>query len=231
MEMLYETCLTQGWEEDDSISASDVHALPKFLNGPKTPLTEEINIGTVHVTCRPCQGILRIGPGNKVTMIKIAVRASKLVCGGPYKKKRNGGPYSFVADAYLPTDSMRGELAESWYWEDPLTLVIKLREGIIFPEKEGIMEAREFVADDVVYSFALVNESPKRIPTYFDHKRLEARDDHTVVFHLRHYNAEWPYRFGYGYYSGISMRNGKGDRKRWSSVRVRAICSGKRTDL
>ena len=69
------------------------------------------------------------------------------------------------------------------------------------------MEARELVADDVVYSYDLVNESPKRIATYFDHiKTVEARDDHTVVFHLRHFNAEWSYRFGYGYYSGISPR-------------------------
>ena len=63
---------------------------------------------------------------------------------------------------------MRGELAENWYWEDPLTLVVKLRTGVMFPAKPGVMEARELVADDVVYSYDLVNESPKRIATYFD---------------------------------------------------------------
>ena len=115
---------------------------------------------------------------------------------------------------------MRGELVQRVGTEDLLTLVVKLREGVIFPAKPGIMEAREFVADDVIYSYDLVNDSPKRIPTYFDHiERLEARDEHTVVFHLNQYNAEWPYRFGYGYYSGISPREmEKVDRKRWQNV-------------
>jgi peptide/nickel transport system substrate-binding protein len=90
----------------------------------------------------------------------------------------------------------------------------------MFPTKPGVMEARELIADDVVYSYDLVNESPKRIPTYFDHiNRIEARDDHTVVFHLNHFNAEWPYRFGYGYYSGISPREmSQVDRKSWKNV-------------
>jgi peptide/nickel transport system substrate-binding protein len=98
--------------------------------------------------------------------------------------------------------------------------VIKLRQGVMFPTKPGVMEARELIADDVVYSYDLVNESPKRIPTYFDHiNRIEARDDHTVVFHLNHFNAEWPYRFGYGYYSGISPREmSQVDRKSWKNV-------------
>ena len=178
----------------------------------------ELNIGTVSVTLSP----LSWDPADwtwKSNHDHGSAR-EQLFAGDLTKSIRNGGPYAFVADAYLPTDSMRGELAESWYWEDPLTLVVKLREGVIFPAKPGIMEAREFVADDVIYSYDLVNDSPKRIPTYFDHiERLEARDEHTVVFHLNHYNAEWPYRFGYGYYSGISPREmEKVDRKRWQNV-------------
>ena len=146
----------------------------------------ELNVGTVSVTLSP----LSWDPADwtwKSNHDHGSAR-EQLFAGDLTKSIRNGGPYAFVADAYLPTDSMRGELAESWYWEDPLTLVVKLREGVIFPAKPGIMEAREFVADDVIYSYDLVNDSPKRIPTYFDHiERLEARDEHTVVFHLNQY--------------------------------------------
>ena len=165
----------------------------------------DLNVGTVNVTLSP----LSWDPADwtwKSNHDHGGAR-EQLFAGDLTKSKRNGGPYAFIADAYLPTESMRGELAEHWYWEDPLTLVIKLRQGVMFPTKPGVMEARELIADDVVYSYDLVNESPKRIPTYFDHiNRIEARDDHTVVFHLNHFNAEWPYRFGYGYYSGISPR-------------------------
>ncbi len=178
----------------------------------------ELNVGTVNVTLSP----LSWDPADwtwKSNHDHGSAR-EQLFAGDLRKSKRNGGAYAFIADAYLPTDSMRGELAESWHWEDPLTLVIKLRKGMMFPDKPGVMAARELVADDVVYSYQLVDNSPKRIPSYFDHiKEVVARDEHTVVFHLHHFNAEWAYRFGYGYYSGISPREmSKVDRKSWKNV-------------
>lgn len=121
------------------------------------------------------------------------------------KAKRLGGPHPFFADAWLPSDAIRGELAESWEWkENPLRVEIKLRKGIMFPAKQGVMEARELVADDVVYSYTRLDTSPKRIPTYFDHiEKVEATDKHTVVFTFKHFFSEWDYRFGWGYYSAI----------------------------
>ena len=177
-----------------------------------------LNVGTVYLTLSP----LSWDPadwawkGNHDTgMVRELLFAADLD-----KSIRKGGPYPFVADAYLPIDSMRGELAESWEWEDPLTLVIKLREGVQFAERPGLMDARQFDAEDVVYSFAIVNESPKKIPTYFDHiKDVVARDPHTVVFNFDHFNAEWAYRFGYGYYSQIVPREmAKVDPKDWNNV-------------
>ncbi|MBD3646267.1 MAG: ABC transporter substrate-binding protein, partial [Pseudomonadales bacterium] len=70
----------------------------------------------------------------------------QLFAGDLDKSVRRGGPYRFISDAYLPPESIRGELAESWEWEDPLTLVIHLREGVMFTELPGVMEARELVA-------------------------------------------------------------------------------------
>jgi peptide/nickel transport system substrate-binding protein len=120
------------------------------------------------------------------------------------KATRNGGKYPFYADAYLPADAIRGELAESWRWADPLRLEVKLRKGVMFPEKAGVMKARELTADDVVFTYSRLNASPKKIAGYFDHiEKVEAVDKHTVAFRFKEYNAEWDYRFGWGYYSGI----------------------------
>lgn len=69
------------------------------------------------------------------------------------KAKRNGGPHTFKVDAWVPTDAVKGELAESWEVRDnPLAVVFKLKKGIMFPAKPGVMEARELTADDVVFS-------------------------------------------------------------------------------
>jgi peptide/nickel transport system substrate-binding protein len=121
------------------------------------------------------------------------------------KAKRNGGKYSFIPDGWLPADSIRGELAESWQMKDnPLRVEIQLRKGVMFPEKAGVMKARELTAEDVVFSYTRLDKSPKKIAGYFDHvAKVEATGKHTVVFTLKNYNAEWDYRFGWGYYSGI----------------------------
>jgi peptide/nickel transport system substrate-binding protein len=121
------------------------------------------------------------------------------------KSVKNGGPYPFYADAWLPSDAIRGELAESWEWkENPLRVEIKLRKGIMFPDKPGVMASRELVADDVVFAFNRLNNSPRKLKDYFNHvAKVEATDKHTVVFTLNGYFAEWDYRFGYGYYSAI----------------------------
>ena len=128
----------------------------------------------------------------------------QLFAGDLSKAKRLGGKYSFIPDAWLPSDAVRGELAESWKWTDPLTLEIKIRKGVKFPAKPGVMAERELVAEDVIYSFNRQNNSPKKIPTYFDHiEKFEATDKYTVVMKMKEFNSEWDYRFGWGYYSGI----------------------------
>jgi peptide/nickel transport system substrate-binding protein len=128
-----------------------------------------------------------------------------LIAGDMDKAVSRGGKHRFLTDAWLPRGVQRGELAESWQMVDkPLSVVFKLRKGIMWPEKPGVMKAREFVADDVVFSYTRLASSPKKIPTYFDHiDRVEAKDKHTVVFYLKEFNAEWDYRFGYGYYDQI----------------------------
>jgi peptide/nickel transport system substrate-binding protein len=121
------------------------------------------------------------------------------------KTRSRGGKLSLVSDAYVPSHLIRGELAEKWEWkQNPLQLVIKLREGIMFPAKEGVMKARELVAEDVVYAFKRMSTSPKATKGYFSYVNdVKATDKYTVTFDMKEFNAEWDYRFGYGYYSGI----------------------------
>ena len=121
------------------------------------------------------------------------------------KSAGRGGKHRFISDAWLPTDAIRGELAESWAWgQNPLRVDVQLRKGVMFPDKPGVMKSREFVADDVVYSYNRLDKSPKKIPTYFDHiDKVEATGKHSVRFTFKAYNAEWDYRFGWGYYSAI----------------------------
>ncbi len=145
----------------------------------------------------------------------------QLFAGDLDKSVRKGGHYPFVAEAYLPTDVMRGELAERWEWEDERTLAVHLRSGIRFTGKPGLMAGRELTAEDVVFTFNLVNNSPKKAQaTYWDYiDAVEARDARTVVFRFNQFNAEWPYRFGYGYQSSIVPRElAAMDAKDWRSV-------------
>ena len=178
----------------------------------------DLNIGTVYVTLSP----LSWDPADwtwKSNHDTGSVR-EQLFAGDLDKSVRKGGDYPFIADAYLPSGAIRGELAERWHWQDDLTLVIELRRDARFTERPGVMAARPLEAADVVFSYNLIDQSAKRIATYFDHiRRVYALDRHTVVFEFSEYNAEWMYRFGYGYYSGISPRElGNLDRKDWRNV-------------
>lgn len=129
----------------------------------------------------------------------------QLFVGDLSKARHRGGTHAFTADGWLPPDAVRGELAESWLWKDkPLRVEIKLRKGIMFPARPGVMAARELTAADVVFSYTRQAGSPKKLPDYFDHiAKVEAKDRHTVVFHFNTYNAEWDYRYGWGIYGGI----------------------------
>ena len=121
------------------------------------------------------------------------------------KARSRGGKHAFVADGYLAQDAIKGELAESFEWKDnPLRVEIKLRQGVMFPDKPGVMKSRELTSQDVAYSFNRLISSPKQQKGYFSHViNVETPDKYTVVFNMKHFHAEWDYRFGWGYYSPI----------------------------
>lgn len=120
------------------------------------------------------------------------------------KAKSRSGPYAFTINGWQPTDAMRGELAESWSWVTPLLLEVKIRQGVRFPAKPGVMAERELTAQDVVDSFERMNSSPKKTKGYYDHlDKVTVKDKYTVAFSFNQYLADWDYRFGNGFFSGI----------------------------
>ena len=121
------------------------------------------------------------------------------------KGLRGGGTEKFANDSYIPKSAMRGELAESWQvLDNPPRAVFKLRKGIMWPAKDGVMASREFIADDVVYAHNRLMKSPKADSSYMDFiKGIEATDKYTVTYLLSRYHAEWDFRIGWGYYTSI----------------------------
>ncbi|WP_420391245.1 ABC transporter substrate-binding protein [Acuticoccus sp.] len=118
---------------------------------------------------------------------------------------RGSNESPFTAQDYIPREHLTGDLATAWELkEDPLRLEFALREDVVWPAKDGLMESRALVADDVVTTFEAMWESDRKIPTYWDFiERWEAEGDHKVVAYLDHYNANWPYRIGWGFYNAI----------------------------
>ena len=162
-----------------------------------------LNIGHHHVTLSP----LSWDPADWTWKYNqdTGLATETLFAADLSKSQGRGGKHRFISDAWLPSDAIRGELAENWKWsENPLRLDINLRKGVMFPARAGVMAAREMVADDVVYSYNRLDKSPKKIPTYFDHvDKVETTGKHSLRFTFKNYFSEWDYRFGWGYYSAI----------------------------
>ena len=163
----------------------------------------ELNIGNVFLTVNPMSP--DIGDWAWKHAQDTGLAYEQLFAADLDKSIRKGGKHAFTADAWIAPDALRGELAEKWEMKtNPLRVEVQLRKGVMFPAKAGVMDARELTADDVLFSYDRLNKSPKKIPTYFDHvDRVEVTGKHSLTFFMKAYNAEWDYRFGWGYYSGI----------------------------
>lgn len=108
--------------------------------------------------------------------------------------------------SYIPPFAVRGELVERWeVRKKPLSIVFHLRKGVMWQDKPGIMKAREFVASDVVYSMTRLQKSPKaavnKAMDFID--RWEAKDKHTVIMHMKRWDADWGLAVGWGFFDGV----------------------------
>jgi peptide/nickel transport system substrate-binding protein len=138
------------------------------------------------------------------------------------KAKRNGGKHPFVSmPTCPPTGHSRRAGREVGAQAEPAGAWRSAAQGHHVPgqaRRDG--RARAGGRRRGLQLRPPVNKSPKKIATYFDHvDKVEATDKHTVVFTFKNYNAEWDYRFGWGYYSGIMPKEvADAARKDWKNV-------------
>jgi peptide/nickel transport system substrate-binding protein len=146
-----------------------------------------------------------------------------LLMGDLQKGPRGTKQYEFQENAWIPLEVTRGELLQKWeVKKNPLQLILYLRKGIMWQEKPGVMKARELTADDVVYSINRVKTSRKAIPDFFDFiDRLEVKDPHTLIIHLKEWCVEWYFRIGWGNYDAIQapeQEKAPGGAGRWENA-------------
>ncbi|MDE0446722.1 MAG: ABC transporter substrate-binding protein [Spirochaetaceae bacterium] len=92
----------------------------------------------------------------------------------------------------VPTNTI-GSLAESWSQPDPLTYIVKVRQGVYWHDKPP-MNGRELIADDIVYNYHRITgtgsgftersewaQALKSVPL----ESVTATDKWTVVFKLK----------------------------------------------
>src|SRR5690625_2937154 len=117
---------------------------------------------------------------------------------------RGAGEFSFNFPDHLPSRVLEGGLAASWE-EHPDRLVFNLREGVEWWEIPGVMERRPLRASDVANHFQVMRQQARYVPQFWEFiDRFEARDDeHQLIVHLSHFNGNWRYLIGWGYWSGI----------------------------
>jgi len=100
-------------------------------------------------------------------------------------------------NVWISAEVVTGSLAESWEIPDPLHYVFHLRKGVRWHNKPPV-NGREFVAEDVVYSFNRTKEI--RWPRHYFIESITAPDKYTVIIETNKAMAFWGYEFGWGPY-------------------------------
>ncbi|MEW6184177.1 MAG: ABC transporter substrate-binding protein [Thermodesulfobacteriota bacterium] len=128
-----------------------------------------------------------------------------LLAGDLQKGPRGTNQFSFHNTSWIPPEVTRGELLESWeVKKTPMQIILRLRKGIMWQEKPGIMKARELTAEDIVYNINRQKNARKAIPLYLDFVgKMETPDKYTVVINMTEWCVDWFYRIGWGYYDAI----------------------------
>ena len=97
---------------------------------------------------------------------------------------------SFKGYSLMPPANTKGVLAESWSQPDPLTIIVKVRQGVHWHDKAP-MNGRELTADDIEFNYnRVLGVSSKRNWGLgaIAFESVEATDKSTVVFKLKEPN-------------------------------------------
>ena len=93
---------------------------------------------------------------------------------------------------FVPEDYLQGHLAESWEITDLQTMIVHLRQGVYWQDKEPV-NGREFNAYDVEYHYdrflgtgnGFTEPSARHIARMGVIEKVTATDDYTVVFKFK----------------------------------------------
>ncbi len=112
---------------------------------------------------------------------------SRLLMFDWWKGPAGTGEWSFsYPGAIPPTNIFMGDLAESWVMLSEQSIVYTLKQGVMWQDKPGVMAAREVVAEDIIYNFQRMIDTPTHMlgNKYSNMQVTEmiAIDDYTVEF-------------------------------------------------
>lgn len=121
-----------------------------------------------------------------------------LLGGDQTRGSQGTNEYSFLTTGYVPDEFVGGWLAESWETPDLLTIIFHLRQGIFWQNKPPV-NGREFVANDVVFTWNRNLESPSFSTAKYEFiDSVAALDKYTVVFKLNTFSNIWMEIIGWG---------------------------------
>jgi len=115
---------------------------------------------------------------------------------------RGTNQFPFTDMEYIPTEFLRGCLAESWELPDAITVIYHIRKGVYWQDKPGVMASRELTADDVAFAKTRVVTSG-RCPYYENVQSVTALDRYTVEVKLKEYQGNWLLPLSWGYFQKI----------------------------
>ena len=118
---------------------------------------------------------------------------------------RGSGEHDFTSPLSVPEEFTRAGVIEDWEITSN-KLIFRLRPGVQWAAigKEHVMESREFVAEDIVFSLMRFWTAPNmgwleanEFPDWL--VGMYAEDKHTFVVEFKYFNAVWRGRLGSGW--------------------------------
>lgn len=122
---------------------------------------------------------------------------SRLITLDWWKGPQGTGEWPFNLSAAAPPPNIyMGDLAESWEMTSPTSIVYHLRENAMWQDKPGVMEGRGVVAEDIVYNYERMSDTPTHqlgnpLATLVL-TDIDAIDDYTVEFTYSTESYWWP---------------------------------------
>lgn len=130
----------------------------------------------------------------------------RLLIGNLDQGPRGTDEWPFAQWSNHPSHVIKGLLAKSWeVATDGKSIVFHLEEGVYYQDKPP-MNGREFIADDVKFSFEHLMASPqfgidKR--TWWQGRTFDVIDKYTLRVNLPVFSSLWIFELGWGIYNQI----------------------------